>query len=310
MKKLVFGASYYTGKEVLEAQQKYYAQYYNTAGETELLTFYDSIRNAADEYSVAFHLATGYKKLELNAEYILNKIDYENNVGIDNLNYRLFYRPDNVSLIDGTATTLKTSINATYAGMNTANPNLGGFTVAQFLGINDATTLAAASALVTASVLDATTKAQLLAGLGAGMATGKTTFGQLRDSVTPKEATNYMAATGNTTKYGYASPLATLKATRKGYYVMARYLLSSKVYPYVYYESADPGDNDVFPPVKLWVFGINYKPVPVVTFKTEYSIQKFKKEGITTGYTGTAATIASTRCEDFDYFQVSVSYAF
>ena len=62
----------------------------------------------------------------------------------------------------------------------------------------------------------------------------------------------------------------------------------------------------------LYTIGLNYKPVPVVTCKLEYSVIDFEDNvPIYTGYTGSSVSaIATTRSEDFDYFQASVSYAF
>ncbi len=288
LNKLVFGGSYYKGKENLDYSQKFYVNsgaYNSTTGETIYNTYYDTIKNAASEYCLTAHLALSYKKLDINAEYVYNNIKYDNYNAVDNMNNRLFYRPDNTDLaLLGAAATRNTYYNtpqAVFGGATIAAARQGGFITGQ-------TPL-----------------------------TGGVTADTMLLMMTPEgfvQNNNYSgmkAADNTTTKFGYAMPLNTLNAKRSGYYVMARFMLTPNFYPYFTYEAADPGDNDPFPPIKVYMFGLNYKPVNVITCKVEYSIQKFKKEGIKTGYTGASiANVATERNEDFNYLQMSVSYAF
>ncbi|HPP88009.1 MAG TPA: hypothetical protein PLM75_09145, partial [bacterium] len=298
LNKLVFGGMYYTGKEILEQQQKYDVPYTDTTyiSGNEYLSFYDTIKNSAKEYCYTFHLATGYKKLEINAEYVYNNIKYENYNGIDNLNNRLFYRPDNRSLVESASANFA----ALPAGLTAAMGTLGTFG-------NDSTLIQALTALTAAGVNDTAHPLYgVYYGVGAliqGFNGGAKTVADAKKTNTPEGVAAFINS-----YYGYAMPLVTLNPKRSGYYIMSRYLLTPKFYPYFTYEAADPGDNDPFPPVKVYIFGFNYKPMPVITFKIEHSWQKFKREPLVTGYTQSA--IASTRVEDFNYLQMSVSYAF
>ncbi len=318
LNKLVFGGMYYTGKEVMEQQQKYDVPFSDTVyvSGKEYVSFYDTVKNSAKEYCYTLHFATGYKKFELNAEYVYNKIDYDNYTGIDNLNNRLFYRPDNRDLMTASAT----SLTPLATGITAAQT--GGLLPA--IGITDATNLTTTSATLGATITTVTAagaghplygqigtmqslKGNIDAYLINGFSGGAKTIGDAKRVNTPEGVANFIDS-----KYGYALPLNTLEAKRSGYYVMARYILTPKFYPYFTYEAADPGDNDPFPPVKIYIIGLNYKPLPVVTFKIEHSWQKFKKdEPIYTGYTQPAIVkVADKRVEDFNYFQMSVSYAF
>jgi len=304
LKKLVFGGMYYLGKENLEQQQRYDVPLNGsdtyTSGK-EYISFYDTVRNSAKEYCYTLHFATGYKKLELNAEYVYNNIKYDNYNGIDNLNNRLFYRPDNRDLM----TEASSNFTDLPGGLNSAMTELNGA-----FG-NDSTLTQTLTALTAAGVNNS---AHPLYGVYRGVGALIQGFNGANKTVRDAKLTNTPEgmAKFNNTYYGYAMPLNTLRAKRGGYYIMTRYLLHPKLYPYFTFEAADPGDNDPFPPVKVYIFGINYKPLNVVTCKAEYSLQRFKKEGIQTGYSSSAsiANVATTRSEDFDYFQMSISYAF
>lgn len=323
LNKLVFGGSYYKGKENLDYSQKFYAAALITNAdskqETVYNTYYDIIKNTAREYCITGHVSLSWKKLDINYEYVYNNIKYENYNAVDNLNNRLFYRPDNAELVEGVAAS------ATLAQLNAGLQQAKAGGLLTGIGITDNTNLATASATMNGVVaqIDATGNSHPLYGQ-------RTTLLQLKggiDSViagfdaSGKTMNNIYNLPGNragaanmltpATKYGYALPLVSLNPVRKGFYAMARIMLHPKFYPYFTYEAADPGPNDPFPKIKVMIYGLNYKPLNVVTCKAEMSFQKFDNGAITTGYSGSQVSkVAATRNEDFKYLQMSVSYAF
>jgi hypothetical protein len=177
------------------------------------------------------------------------------------------------------------------------------------LGLTDNSTLAVASATVngalSGNLIDTATATSLLTAIGTAQTLGETTVKGI-DNVDAQKSALLMNS-----KYGYAMPLVSKVAKRKGIYSIHRYNITNNFYPYFVYEAADPGPNDAFPKGKIYMVGFNYKPVPVVTCKLEYSWVDLEETALKTGYSVSGLdAVGSTRSEDFEYLQMSVSYAF
>jgi hypothetical protein len=304
LKSLAFGFGVYSGKEILKANQNYLKKVNMADGSSEYLVFSKEVENEVREKSFAAHFAAAWKKIELNAEYIYNKLKYDDLTGINNLNYRLFYRPDNKKFIDGTVA--NSSVQALSGGL-------------KLLGADSSTTTTISDYV---TFLDGQiTGATAIYGAGSDTVINLMTVrGGLLTIQSKYQADTVGEVVGMTTvegvasvlntEYGNACPLLDKSITRKGFYALLQYHLTTNITPYFLYELTDPGENDAFQKVQVTAIGINYKPLPVVTLKMEYSMQRFKDEESLMYDNDTVILDGKDRKEDFNYFQTSVSYAF